>query len=62
LEFINIFTEDGYINENGGKFKGLKRFECRYVIEEELKKLNLWVEKKDNKMRLGLCQRSSDVI
>ena len=34
LEFINIFTEDGYINENGGKFKGLKRFECRHVIEE----------------------------
>lgn len=26
LEFINIFTEDGIINENGGKFKGLKRF------------------------------------
>ncbi len=24
LEFINIFTEDGYINENGGKFKGQK--------------------------------------
>ena len=62
MEFINIFTEDGYINENGGKFKGLKRFECRHVIEDELKKLNLWVEKKDNKMRLGLCQRSADVI
>jgi valyl-tRNA synthetase len=33
LEFINIFTEDGYINENGGKFKGMKRFDCRKVIE-----------------------------
>lgn len=26
LEFINIFTDDGLVNENGGKFKGLKRF------------------------------------
>lgn len=62
LEFINVFTDDGLINENGGKFKGLKRFECRRVLEEELKKMNLWVEKLDNKMRLGLCQRSNDVI
>lgn len=62
LEFINLFTEDGLINENGGPFKGLKRFECRRLIEEELKKLGLFVEKKDNKMRLGLCQRSNDII
>ena len=40
----------------------MKRFDCRRAIEEELKKLNLFVEKKDNKMRLGLCQRSHDVI
>ncbi len=33
LEFINIFTEDGIINENGGKFKGMKRFDCRKHIE-----------------------------
>jgi len=30
LEFINIFTEDGLINGNGGDlFKGIKRFEAR---------------------------------
>jgi len=62
LEFINVFTEDGLINENGGKFKGVRRFDCRRLIEEELKKLGLFVEKKDNKMRLGLCSRSHDVI
>lgn len=31
-------------------------------MEEELKKINLFVKKEDNKMRLGLCQRSHDVI
>jgi valyl-tRNA synthetase len=33
LEFINIFTDEGLINENGGQFKGLKRFDCRRIIE-----------------------------
>jgi valyl-tRNA synthetase len=27
-----------------------------------LKKIGLWKDKKDNKMRLGLCSRSQDVI
>jgi valyl-tRNA synthetase len=40
----------------------MKRFDCRKVIEEELKKINLWKDKKDNKMRLGTCQRSKDVV
>jgi valyl-tRNA synthetase len=62
LEFINILTDDGAINENGGKFAGMKRYNCRKAIEEELKKLGLWKGKKDNKMRLGMCQRSGDVI
>jgi valyl-tRNA synthetase len=50
------------INDHGGKFAGMKRFECRKIIEEELKKIGLWKDKKDNKMRLGTCQRSGDVI
>lgn len=62
LEFINVFTEEGLINENGGQFAGQKRFHCRKAIEEELKKIGLWRDKKDNKMRLGTCQRSGDVI
>lgn len=50
------------INENGGKFAGMKRFDCRRAIEEELKKVGSWKDKKDHKMRLGTCQRSKDVI
>lgn len=62
LNFINIFTDDGLINENGGKYQGLKRFECRRIIEKDLKDLGLLRDKKNNKMRLGLCSRSKDVI
>lgn len=62
LEFINIFTDDGLINENGGKYAGLKRFQVRKIIEKDLKDLGLWKEKNNNKMRLAFCSRSGDVI
>jgi valyl-tRNA synthetase len=37
LEIVNIFTPDGKINENGGKYAGMDRFEARKVIVEDLK-------------------------
>ena len=40
----------------------MKRFECRRIIEEELKKVGSWKDKKEHKMRLGKCSRSKDVI
>lgn len=63
LEFINVFTEDGLVNEQGGEqFTGMKRFECRVAISEALDKLGLFRGKASNPMRLGLCSRSKDVI
>jgi len=57
LEFINIFTSDGKINENGGVYKGLMRFDCRKLLFEDLQKLGLIIKVEPNKMRLGMCQR-----
>ena len=62
LEKINILTEDGKINENGGKFAGMMRFDCRRAIEKELNELGLYVGKEKNPMSLGFCSRSGDVI
>jgi len=62
LDFIIIFTEDGKIANNGGKFAGLMRYDARIAIEEELKVLGLWRNKEPNKMRLGKCSRSGDII
>ncbi|CAA9989526.1 valine--tRNA ligase, putative [Plasmodium knowlesi strain H] len=63
LKAINIFTRDGHINRNGGKlFEGLHRFECRFKIQEELKKLNLLSDKIPNAMSLPLCSRTNDII
>ena len=63
LEFINMLTEDGTINDEGGaQFKGMKRFTARRAVIEALDKLGLYRGKADNPMRLGLCSRSKDVI
>ncbi|KAG2734591.1 hypothetical protein G9P44_002597 [Scheffersomyces stipitis] len=62
LEFINIFTDDGFLNENCGEYKGLKRFDARTVVIEQLKEKGLFVEQKDNEMTIPLCSRSGDVI
>eukprot|EP00928_Gymnodinium_smaydae_P082285 TRINITY_DN6565_c0_g2_i1.p1 TRINITY_DN6565_c0_g2~~TRINITY_DN6565_c0_g2_i1.p1 ORF type:complete len:1062 (+),score=285.13 TRINITY_DN6565_c0_g2_i1:63-3248(+) len=62
LEQINVFSEDGTINHNGGKFEKQHRFEARKTVEAALKEKGLWVDKKSHVMRLGLCSRSKDII
>ncbi|KAE8447460.1 Valine--tRNA ligase, mitochondrial [Mollisiaceae sp. DMI_Dod_QoI] len=62
LEFINILTDDGKMNENAGPYVGQKRFDVRYTIQEDLKKAGLYVDKKDNAMTVPLCEKSKDVI
>lgn len=62
LKFINILTDDGKMNENAGPYVGQKRFDVRYTIQDDLKKLGLFVDKKDNPMTVPLCDKSKDVI
>jgi valyl-tRNA synthetase len=62
LAQINILDEDGLINEICPKFKGMKRFDARVAVYEELNKIKQIKGKSPNPMRLGLCQRSGDII
>jgi valyl-tRNA synthetase len=62
LEFITILTPDGAINHNGSQFEGMMRYDARIAVEQELVKLGLYVGKEPNKMRLGLCSRSGDIL
>lgn len=62
LEFINIFNDDGTFNENAGSYKGMKRFDGRVKVLQELKDKDLFVEQKDNPMTIPLCEKSGDVI
>ncbi|QLL34304.1 hypothetical protein HG536_0G01630 [Torulaspora globosa] len=63
LEFINILTDDGLLNENcGPEWEGMKRFDARKKVIEELKARGLFVGQEDNEMTIPTCSRSGDVI
>ena len=62
LEFINIFTEDAHVNSNGGKYKGLDRYEARDVILADLEKEGLLVGVKEHNHAVGHCYRCNSVI
>ena len=62
LEFITILTDDGRIAANGGKFAGMMRYDARVEMEKELEVLGLYRGKEVNKMRLGVCSRSGDIV
>ncbi|CAL5323136.1 unnamed protein product [Camellia sinensis] len=63
LDFINIFTDDGKINSNGGsEFAGMPRFKAREAVTAALQRKGLYRGAKTNEMRLGICSRSNDVV
>ncbi|GME83736.1 unnamed protein product [Ambrosiozyma monospora] len=62
LEFINIFTDDGKLNNNCGEWEGIRRFDARPLVIKKLKELGLYVGEEDNEMTLPTCSRSGDII
>lgn len=62
LEFINILTKKAEINENGGKYAGLKVQEARKRILEDLKEQNLLVKEEPHVNSVGHCSRSGAVV
>jgi valyl-tRNA synthetase len=62
LEFITIFDEDGAVNEKGSDFAGMMRYDARIAVEAALIEKGLFKGKEPNKMRLGICSRSGDVL
>ena len=62
LEFIVVVAEDGSMAANCGEYAGMMRYDARMQMEKDLEKLGLYKGKEVNKMALGLCSRSGDVI
>ena len=57
-----IMNEDGTINENGGKYNGLDRYEARKRIVEDLDEKGFLVEIKDHSNSVGHCERCKTVV
>lgn len=62
LEFINILTDSGLLNNNTGDFEGTKRFDARYKVIEALKSKGLYVKQEPNPMSVPLCSKTKDII
>ncbi|MCF0228801.1 MAG: valine--tRNA ligase, partial [Parasporobacterium sp.] len=62
LEEICVFTDDGFINENGGKYRGMSTADCRKAIVEELKEMGLLAQVKPYEHSVGHHDRCSTVI
>lgn len=64
LENIEVINEEGCLNNVGvnKKFFGLKRYNARYVLINELKNLELFRGAYDHSMKIPVCSRSGDVI
>ena len=57
LESINILTEDGRINENGGPFAGMDRDGARRAVVERLREEGLLEKTEPYRHSVGHCER-----
>ena len=62
LESITIFDESARVNELGGPFAGLDRFEARKAIKQKLEELGLQRESKEHTLSIGRSQRSQAIV
>ncbi len=62
LPEVNIMNDDATINENGGKYAGLDRYEARKQIVEELEKEGLLVRIEDYSHNVGTHDRCHTTI
>lgn len=62
LPRILVMNEDGTMNENAGKYKGLDRFECREQIVNDLQEQGVLFKIEDHVHQVGHSERSGAVI
>ena len=62
LPEINILNDDATINENGGKYAGMDRYEARKVMVEELKEQGLLVKVVDHVHNVGTHDRCGTTV
>nr|WP_300787512.1 valine--tRNA ligase [uncultured Acetatifactor sp.] len=62
LPVINVMNDDTTINENGGRFAGMERYEARKAIVKELEELGLLVKIEDYSHNVGTHDRCGTTI
>ena len=57
LEVIRCIADNGTINENGGKYEGMDRYECRKQIVKDLEEQGYLVKAEPYSHNVGTCYR-----
>lgn len=62
LPLINVINLDGTMNENAGKYCGMKSLDCRDKLVKELTNLNLMEKIENYSHNVGHCQRCHSAL
>ncbi len=62
LPMIKVLSDDGTVNEEGGKFQGLDRYEARKRIVEEMKEKGRLVKIEPHTHNVGHCHRCNATL
>ena len=62
LDSIDIFNDNGTLNENGKQYAGLDRFDCRKKIAKDLEAAELMFKVEDYNNKVGCSERTGVVI
>ncbi|MEY8358362.1 valine--tRNA ligase [Anaerotruncus colihominis] len=62
LPVVNVMNDDATINENGGKYQGLTREECRRQIVKDLEEGGFLKSVEPYKHNVGSCYRCGSII
>ena len=57
LEVIRVIADNGTINENGGPYNGMDRYECRNAIVKDLEEQGYLVKTEPYSHNVGTCYR-----
>ena len=57
LDVIRVIADDGHINESGGKYNGMDRYECRKALVKDLEEQGYLVKTEPYSHNVGTCYR-----
>ncbi len=57
LDVIRVIADNGTINENGGKYNGMDRYECRKALVKDLEEQDYLVKTEPYSHNVGTCYR-----
>jgi len=62
LPLINVLNKDATINENGGKYDGLDRFDCRKQLWDDMSIEELTIKTEPYTTRIPRSQRGGEIV